>query len=214
MWVPYKEEPNEIAIEQKKYLREEKSEVFVNLTSDLAGEMGPIINMLDLNSRVPHLDMSKKPDSGIYFLRMRYADQYVNWYSQTYAKDEEKEQVLRNKMIDVVSNNCQFILSFITLLKKDSDFEEIVTLYEKALAARTDGSDLLSSLQANRHNRYFYLQGIAALLALIPEKYSYYDYVRNAGVEFMKKAFEIAPQMAKRDYLMAATFVYLKRKEQ
>ena len=214
LWVPYKEDPSEIAIEQKKYLREEESEVYINLTSDLAGEMGPIINMLDLNSRLPHLDMSKKPDSGIYFLRMRYADQYVNWYSQTCAKDESKQEELRNKMIDVVKNNCQFILNFITLLKKDPDFEEIVTLYEKALALRTDGSDLLSSLQANRHNRYFYLQGMSALLALIPEKYSYYDYIRNAGVAFMKNALEIAPQMAKRDYLMAATFVYLKRKEQ
>ena len=63
-------------------------------------------------------------------------------------------------------------------------------------------------------NLYFYIQGLAALLAKIPTDFDKYDIYRNIGIQFMSAASEIAPRLSRRDILMAGTFVYLKRKEE
>ena len=81
------------------------------------------------------------------------------------------------------------------------------------MKARYHG-DPLTNLTAPIPARFFYLQGLAAFLAELPENHAEYEKAIRAGEAFLAEAFNIAPKIARRDVLMASTFMYLVRKEE
>ena len=210
--------PNEnnlevIAEEQKKFFREKPCKIRINLTNEISGDMGSIQKMIDYTYKSPKLDITKKPDYGIYFDRIRYVDQYVNWYTNSHTLDGNMLPWKRTLMLEVVQQYCDIIMKYVHALSADSYYGTIIVRYEKALSARTTG-DIYANMQTNQHSRYFYLQGMAAILCSIGTHNGQNDEIIKIGESFMIEAMKIAPGIAKRDLIMARTFIYLVRKEE
>jgi hypothetical protein len=174
--------------------------------------MEPIQGMLDYNAKIPKLNVAKKPDSGIYFDHIRYVDQYVNWYTNSHSKEGEMLPWKRQLMIQVVQLHFKNIMKYVKDLKAVTGIAPIITRYEKALYSRTSG-DIYANINSNDYGRYFYLQGMAALMSKLPPEYKEYDGAIRTGETFMEEAMKIAPRIARRDLVMASTFIYLMRKE-
>ena len=58
------------------------------------------------------------------------------------------------------------------------------------------------------------MQGLAAFLVMLPPEYRKYGWPVRAGEQFMADAVRVAPRIARRDLVMAATYIYLVRKEE
>ena len=212
--VPGESDKERVLDEQRRFIREQKPcRVKINLTNKISGDMGPIQQMIEVTYNTIVFNKSKKPDYGVYFDRIRYVDQYVNWYSQNHGRDGAMFPYKKEMMIDVVKKDCHTIIKALQRIKKRSRVGVIAERYDKALRYRFDG-DPFVNLNANQYPRYFYLQGIAALLAVLPNMYRIEDPGFRASEHFMANAITIAPKIARRDLLMAATFVYLMRKEE
>lgn len=211
--VPNENDLETVANEQKLFIREiTPCRVKINLTSEISGDMTPIQQMIEITHKYVRFNKEKKPDFGVYFDHIKYVDQYVNWYSLSHNKDGEMLPWKRTMMINVVKNNCVEIVKMLNDLKFDKELKNILVRYEEALRARTT-SDILMNLNANDYSRYFYLQGMAAFMAVLPEEYRKYGWAIRMGEKFMSNAIKIAPRIARRDLIMARTFIYLMRKE-
>jgi len=211
--VPGENDPAKIVEEQKKFLREQPScKVRINLTNEIVGDMEPIQQMMEITPKSIYLNKAKKPDFGIYFAQIRYIDQYVNWYSSSHNHEGEMLSGIRDKIVALVKENCKSIMDCVGKLKKDARLRDAVIKYEKVLQSRFNGNPM-ADLNTAKHNRYFYLQGMAALLAKIPSEF-HYECITKTGEHFMAQAITIAPRIAKRDLIMAATYIYLMRKEE
>ena len=88
----------------------------------------------------------------------------------------------------------------------------MVERYVAALKYRFD-EDPFMNMNANNPARYFYLQGLAAFLSKLPDKYEQYSDHAKVGEHFMANAIIIAPKIARRDIVMASTYIYLIQKE-
>ena len=215
LYVPNEEEPSIVAEEQKRFMREQfPCKVRINLTNEIAGDMEPIQKMIEITHKSIYFNKSKKPDFGIYFDHIRYVDQYVNWYSLSHNKQGEMEAWKKEKMLTVVQEDCKAIIDAINNLEMDKTLRTLIDRYEKALRYRFVGDDLFANMNTNNHQRYFYLQGMAAFLAKLPSEYRKYGFAVRTGEHFMANAIIIAPRMARRDLVMAGTFIYLVRKEE
>lgn len=214
MSVPDETELEAVVREQKNFLREmSPCRVKISLTDEISGDLNPISKMLVWDTKTPYMDFSKKPDEGIYFYHIRYVDQYVNWYTLSHDKEGNMYPWKRSLMLNVVQENCKNIVKMINNLKRIKELSMIVTEYEKALKSRITG-DIFANMNANDHQRYFYLQGMAAFMAKLPKEYYEYGWAVRTGEAFMIEAMKIAPRMACRDIMLASTFIYLKRKEE
>ena len=204
-----------VAEEQKKFLREQgKSLVRISISPEISGEMEPIRqNMIKVTYNKIYFDKSKKPDIGIYFDHIRYVDQYVNWYSSHISKDGDILPETKAAINHVVMRYCENIMLSFRELKDKTDLSRRITQYERALQSRFNG-DPESSIKVCIPARYFYLQGLAAFLARIPAEYRGYGWAIRAGEGFMIEAIEISPRIARRDLMMADTYLYLTGKEE
>ena len=212
--VPAEADAKTVVNEQRKFLKEERPcKIRINLTNEIAGDMEPIQKMIEVTYKSIIFNKSKKPDFGIYFDRIRYVDQYVNWYSLSHDKDGKMLPWKKNMMIDVVQEDCYYIVRTMNELKRTPGVSRIARRYDDVLRSRFSG-DPFANMNANQYPRYFYLQGIAALLALLPKEYRPRSLKFRASEHFMAHALTIAPRIARRDMLMAATFIYLMRKEE
>ena len=211
--VPNEKEPSAIAIEQRKFLRESRPcQVRINLAKEISGDFVPLMEMLEYN-RTIEFNISKKPDYGIYFDRIRYVDQYVNWYTASHDKKGNMIEWKAVLMKNVVQAECRNIIKSIHKLRKDDVVGNMVDRYYTALRSRFNG-DPYANMNSNSIPRYFYLQGLAAFLVMLPTKYQTDLDVSGFGERFMADAILIAPKMARRDILMAGTFIYLVEKEE
>lgn len=211
--VPGEKDVLMIAEEQKRFLREQSPcRVKINLTNEISGYMKPIQEMLEVTYKSIVFNKSKKPDFGLYFDRIRYVDQYVNWYSLSHNKDGDMYPEKRSMMLEAVKKNCVNIVKYTKNLNMGG-LHSIVSRYDEALHDRTE-SDLLSNMNANDYSRYFYLQGMAALFAKLPPEFRKYGEAIKTGENFMIYASTIAPRISRRDIVMASTFIYLMRKEE
>ena len=211
--VPGEKDVLVIAEEQKRFLREQSPcRVKINLTNEISGYMKPIQEMLEVTNKSIVFNKSKKPDFGLYFDRIRYVDQYVNWYSLSHNKDGDMYPEKKSMMLDAVKKNCVDIVECTKYLSM-CGLHSIVSRYDEALRYRTE-SDLLLNMNTNDYSRYFYLQGMAALFAKLPPEFRKYGGVVRTGENFMMYASTIAPRISRRDIVMASTFIYLMRKEE
>ena len=211
--MPKEKDPGKSAEEQKKFFREDKPcAVKIKLTNEVSGYMKPILEMIEFSAKNPYLNLKKKPDYGIYFDWIRYVDQYVNWYMVSHDKNGDLVPWKRKEMVALVQTYCVEMVDIIAELKKDKAIGSMISRYESALHGRTDGS-LTTALTVNNHSRYFYLQGMAAFLAKLPNEEKYRS-ARIMGERFITRAISIAPRISRRDIVMATTFMYLVRKEQ
>lgn len=212
--VPDEEDPSVIAMEQKKFLREiSPCKVRINLTKEISGDMEPLVEMLEYTRKSVVFNISKKPDYGIYFDRIRYVDQYVNWYTANHDKNGEMLSWKRELMKNMVQSGCANIIKSFREFGKIGFFGQVMTNYDKILRARFKG-DPFANLNVNNYQRYFYLQGLAAFLVMLPPEYRKYGWPIRTGEQFMIDAIKVAPRMARRDLVMAATYIYLVRKEE
>lgn len=211
--VPNASDTSQVALAQKMFLREHPhSSVRINLTKEISGDMKPIQDMIKVTYNKIIFDISKKPDIGIYFDHIRYVDQYVNWYSLNHDENQNMIPETKTQMIKAVQNNCKRIMQSIYELKQNEELKSMVTRYDYALQSRYS-EDPLNNISACIPARFFYLQGLAALLARLPEEYHEYRRAVRTGEDFMIQAMSIAPRIAKRDLIMASTYIYLIRKE-
>ena len=208
--VPNEDNPNNIANEQRNFLREiKKNRVRILLDDEIAGNEEAIQGMIVWDTKYPMLDIRKKPEYGVYFGRIKYVDQYVNWYKNTHDKKGDMDPAKRKLMKDVVSNYADLIDKAYLALRKDVQLSAVSDQYMKALHARCNNESTLFSFP-----KYFYLQGLAAFLARLPVYRADLDEIRSIGIRFMETAYIIAPRLSIRDILMAETYRYLKRKEE
>ena len=214
--VPKAQDAEKVIEEQKKFLREIKGNaVRIKLNDEITGNEEAIQGMITFDKKMnPYFDLSKKPEYGIYFGRIKYVDQYVNWYKNTHDRNSEMKPAIKELMIRVVKENYDDIQKSIIRLKKDFELWEMTTQYERALRARFPEKVSMISLSTASYTRYFYLQGIAAFLAKLPMEREDLDNLRIIGIRFMSEAYLISPRLSQRDILMAETFRYLKRKEE
>ena len=208
--VPDEEDPESIAEEQKKFLRETNgSRVRINLDDEIAGNEEAIQGMIVWDTKYPMLDIKKKPEYGVYFGRIKYVDQYVNWYKNTHDKKGDMNPEKHQLMVDVIKKYAVEIEKAFRQLDKDKMLSRASKQYMKALQARCHGNSTSFS-----YSRFFYLQGLAAYLAKLPSYREDLDDIRIIGIRFMEVAYVVAPRLSQRDILMAETYSYLKRKEE
>lgn len=208
--VPYAESPEDASTEMKKFIREEKDNgVVINLDDTIAGNLEAIQGMIVFDKwGNPKFDETRKTDYGIYFHRIKYVDQYVNWYKNTHDRDDELNPEIRSMMNSVVEEYGDKLIECISDLNKHNDWKRISKRYIDAVSQRTD---LMASKSS--YGWFFYLQGIAAFLTRLPIE-RVYDSKRRVGIKFMSAASVIAPKLSQRDILMAQVYIYLKRKEE
>ncbi|SEL27652.1 hypothetical protein SAMN02910353_02271 [Ruminococcus sp. YRD2003] len=212
--VPNEEDISIISSEQRKFLKEESPcRVRIALTKEISGNMQPLTEMVIATHNSVIFDISKKPDYGIYFDGIRYVDQYVEWYRSSHDEKCDMLAWKKSLMIAMVKEECENIIKAFGELEKDSELGDIVKRFKAALRERYK-DDPLSVLNINKYPRYFYLQGLAAFLTVIPGEYKRYAKAARTGERFMANAFRVAPKISQRDLVMAATFVYLVRKEE
>ena len=214
--VPKEEDPEIIAEEQKKFIRGiAGSKVRINLTNEISGNEEAIQGMIGYDKKHnPIFDLSKKPDYGIYFAKIKYVDQYVNWYKNTHNRNMEMDPVKRQMMIDIVKENIKDIEKSIAVLKSDKELKKMTEQYVKTLEERFRPNSSIISLTTACYPRFFYLEGLAAFFAKLPVDRADLDGIRNVGIKFMSVASVIAPRLSQRDILMATTYIFLKRKEE
>ena len=165
--------------------------------------------MIVWDTKSPTLDIKKKPEYGVYFGRIKYVDQYVNWYKNTHDKKGDMNPEKHQMMVDAVRKYANDIDKAYMILEKDKYLSDVSKQYKKAVHARCNGEATTVS-----YPRFFYIQGLAAFLAKLPVYREDLDEMRNVGIRFMEAAYIIAPRLSKRDILMAETYRYLKRKEE
>ena len=214
LYVPGAEDQAVIIEEQRKYLREQPSKVRIRLTSDVSGDMGPIrTNMVKVTHNTIFFDKAAKPDIGIYFDRIRYVDQYVNWYFSHADNNWEIHADTKQAISSVVQEYGPSVIKYIADLKNFKELRRVTEEYDTALKARYKKNPL-ESLNVPIPARYFYLQGLAAFLAKLPKQFKKYGWAVRTGEAFMVKAMSIAPRISRRDILMASTYLYLVMKEE
>lgn len=205
----------EIAAEQRKYCREESSKVQIRLTKDISGDYVQIQDRIRSNKYGIYLDLAAKSDSGLYFYGMRFTDQYLSWFGENYLQSKmawNMKESTEKKLLVNAQENAAAIVKYIRKLKRATSLGNIVNVYESALRGRFDG-DPLRDMNIAIPARNFYLQGMAALIALLPCLDSNCTKERAAAVRFLMAQTKLAPQMTKRDIMMAATYLYLIGKE-
>ena len=212
--VPDEETPTAIVEEQRKFLREQRPcRVQISLTREISGDMKPIQEMITLYKNEVYLDLRKKPDYGIYMDYIRYVDQYVNWYKSSHDNKGEMYKWKKDRMINLVESECRKLTKGLKDIRTVPELKEMSERYEQALCYRFDG-DPEKDLRWNKHDRFFYLQGLAAFLSKLPLEYrKQFAHVIRPAEHFMTVAMTIAPRIAQRDLIMASTFIYLVRKE-
>ena len=137
----------------------------------------------------------------------------MNWYTASHDKKGNMIEWKAVLMKNVVQAECRNIIKSIHKLRKDDVVGNMVDRYYTALRSRFNG-DPYANMNSNSIPRYFYLQGLAAFLVMLPTKYQTDLDVSGFGERFMADAILIAPKMARRDILMAGTFIYLVEKEE
>lgn len=209
--VPYAENVEEANIEIRKFLREETDNgVEINLDDQIAGNVEAIQGMIGYDKWYnPTFDISKKPDYGIYFGRIKYVDQYVNWYKNTHDRNQEMYPELRKMMVDAVEQYGDQLLQCIEDLDSHHELKRMTKQYMRGIGERTE-----PGISKSSYAWFFYLQGIAAYLTRLPVGHAGYDKKRVIGIKFMSVASVIAPKLSQRDILMAQVYIYLKRKEE
>lgn len=207
--VPEPEKQNEI---RKQFIREQPtSNISIFLSKEISGDMAPIQEMVVSTSKRNYYDYSKRPDNGMYFGQLRFSDQYINWYQKNTDRDQDLFAETEDKIQKAFRSYGNAILSGIKELKKVPQLREAVIHYDKALRGRCDDPEKNKTICSL--GQFFYLEGMAAFLAMLPPEYRKYGWAIRPGTEFFLKAMAIAPEMAQRDILMAGTYLYLKRKE-
>lgn len=214
LFVPDLDDAVEFVQEQRKFLREQPSKVRIRLTKDVSGDMGPISDMVKYTYRKVYFDRSAKPDVGVYFDRIRYVDQYVNWFFSHTDKEGDINSVTQKEIREIVSINMKNILEAFKRFKTFSELSVAAKEYEAALKSRISGNgDLFANMSSAIPWRYFYVQGIAAFITQLPAEYHKYGADIRPAEAFMTAALHIAPRISQRDILMANMFLYLTRKE-
>ena len=176
--------------------------------------MGPISAMVKYTYNKVYFDRAAKPDVGTYFDRIRYVDQYVNWYFSHADKEGDINSATQKEIIKVVSENMKSILEAFKRFMTFSELSRVAKEYESALKSRISGNgDLFANMSSAIPWRYFYVQGIAAFITQLPAEYQKYGADIRPAEAFMTAALHIAPRISQRDILMANMFLYLTRKE-
>lgn len=213
--VPGEDDPSVVAEEQKKFLRETAgSKIYIDLDDSIAGNQEAIQGMIEFRNFQPYFNLSKKPDFGIYFARIKYVDQYVNWYKNSHTPQFEMKPDIREKMNTVTKQHYEEIVGAFNILKKDSELGNMAKHYSQVLSLRWDGYLSSSVPMTISYPLFFRIEGLAAFLAKLPSERTDLDKLRTVGIQFMSIASIVAPRLSQRDVLMAATYIYLKRKEE
>lgn len=211
--VPGVQDRKRVIEEQRRFLREESgSQVQITLNKDISGNMEPLQQMIEFRKNQIVFNTDKRPDEGVYFDHIRYVDQYINWYILSFTKDGEMKKDISDRMVRLVTDYGKHIVSGLREAKNDTVWGGMVRTYEKALRARYE-KDPLSDLKHPIPARYFFLLGIAALLAQLPGAEGLPAWNVRSAEQYVRGALAISPRIGKRDILMAQTYIYLSRKE-
>lgn len=173
------------------------SQIQISFSPEISGNSDDIQPMMQMRGFHAWLDVSKMPDTGIYFNNSRFIDQYVNWYLRCYERNDEiakRVKIAFCRMMDPVTDR----------LRSAPATVDFVRPYLRALSHRGKNSPPLN---------FIYRLGVAAFLFQLPEKFGVSPSEKQDFIRFLMEASEIFPKLAKRDMLMAATYIYLKSKE-
>lgn len=204
------EDSNETLFQQKMFINEKSPcKISINLTSYISGEMKPIQDMIKSTSKNVYLDMSKKPDTGVYFFRIRYVDQYLNWYKLNHNYFGDMNQKTKDYMTFLQESYISDIIDCLDFFKKKYGF---VSRYDNVLKKRYEG-DAKMNLRIAAPARFFYVLGISALIANLKSDEKIINNKLKSAERFITGAISIAPKMTRRDILMSNLYLYLVRKE-
>ena len=203
--------PTEQRNEDRKHflLEDGQSTVHIKIPEEMSG-INQFYDMIDekrtRNDRI-YLDKKKIPDSGIYINGSRYTDLFVNWYIRNHPRGEAIKDELNIEMRDSFKSFLNNVYYKLNRAKKDETIGLYFKEYDEALSRRGTGNFNEFSLP-----NYFYFVGLAALIIQMPCPESLEEIWETANTFFIT-ALPIAPYMTERDYLMASTFLYLRKKE-
>lgn len=190
-------------------LEDGQSTVHISIPEEMSG-INQFYEMIDekktRNDRI-YLDKNKIPDTGIYLNGNRYTDLFVNWYIRNHPHAEaikEETNILMRDTYKAFLNNVFYKLNNV---KKNEDIGYLVREYDVVLSRRGSGNYTTFSLP-----NYFYFVGLAALLIQMPTPQTMSELWQDAR-RFYVNALPIAPYITERDFLMASTFIYLRKKE-
>ena len=207
-------DPQVIAEEQKKFLKEQKgSKVTISLDDEISGNQEAIQGMITYDNKYNvFFNIKNKPDYGVYFCHSKYVDQYVNWYMNTHDRsgsmNPEKNEI-KNRIVKEYADRIKKAMEF---LSNDKELWVMTKQYHAAISCRCrDG--VPSYMKNVTYPVYFYFQGLAAYLSKLPKDRKDLDKFRDLGIKFMSAASVVAPRLAQRDIVMVGTYIYLKRKE-
>ena len=213
--VPDAVQPNEKLEEQKRFLREQPSLVSITIDPELSGKSEYLFEMANTARKEITLNVAAKPNVGIYFGHTRYFDLYVDWFVKNTTADMVVLEKTQDAIRSVLRNYGRDTVDYIKQLRKTETANSIVSKYLDALKSRYNYRyDPMENLNVCIPARFFYIQALAAFLAKLPTGKPEYKNAIKVGEQFMIRALRIAPQLAKRDILMASTYIYLSMKEE
>ena len=212
------DEAEEIQNEDRKhFLREDgQSNVHIALNSDITG-INNFFEMADekkLRTGRISLDKKKIPDIGIYFAGTRYTDLFVNWYIRNHMGDIDGGSDIRGSMEMLFYSFKSKVWNKLLTANRDSSVAYFLGEYDAVLVERIPNKNDIQSAPDLEFNypTYFYFEGIAALIAQLDE-FNAFPEMKEEAVRFMVESYQIAPFITERDTLMAAVYIYLRRKE-
>ena len=99
-------------------------------------------------------------------------------------------------------------------VNREVDMAYFLNEYNTVLMERASNKNDVQSADVSQFAfpTYYYFGGIAALIAQLDE-FNTFPEMKVEAVRFMVESFQIAPFIAERDTLMAAVYIYLRRKE-
>ncbi len=203
--------PEEKRNEDRKHflLEDGQSTVHISIPVEMSG-INQFYEMIDQKkTRFDHIYLDKKkiPDTGIYLNGNRYTDLFVNWYIRNHPHGEAIKEETNTLMRDTYKAFLNNVYYKLNNVKKNEDIGYLIREYDVALSRRSSGNYTTFSLP-----NYFYFIGLAALIIQMPAPQNMTELWQNAR-RFYVNALPIAPHITERDFLMASTFLYLRKKE-
>ncbi|GEM_PF-2085224 len=203
--------------DRKHFLREDgQSHVHIALNSDITG-INNFFEMADekgLRTGRVYLDKKKIPDIGVYFAGTRYIDLFVNWYIRNRMGDTGSNSDIRGSMRNLFDSFKNKVWNKLRTVNREVDMAYFLKEYNTVLMERAANKNDVQSADVSQFAfpTYYYFGGIAALIAQLDE-FNTFPEMKVEAVRFMVESFQIAPFIAERDTLMAAVYIYLRRKE-
>lgn len=187
----------------RNYIQGKSSSVKIVISEELLGRHESSIIAFKKN-RMPYLDKNRIPEGAISFDGMKYVDQYANWYMNNHDQYGDMNSELRDMMKSDLIKYRDWIQKNMYNVKSSMKSCNYFNDYDTVLRQRTP--DIESD---DAYATYFYFEGVASIIWATDR----FNDLLDSSKRYLVDALTIAPHMAERDIMLAALYVYMKKRE-